>query len=191
MLYITSSFFYILTTISKSSRPPSVTDKKTSPANAKATGADSDEEAETANLKHDLALQRLLKESHLLDASSGSTSLSGKHRHKAMNLRLASLGARTSALEQERMPMAHRKGIIAKARGRDDKRRKEAQENGIILEKAMNAKKSSGSKRERGLGAPSVGSFRGGTLRLSQRDVASIHGPRPKLGGKMRPKIKR
>ena len=87
--------------------------------------------------------------------------------------------------------MAHRKGIIAKAQQREGKRRKEAQESGVILEKAVKAKKGNGEKRERGIGAPGVGSFRGGTLRLSKRDVASIQGPQRKANGKLRRKIQK
>ncbi|KAI9687572.1 MAG: hypothetical protein M1822_002182 [Bathelium mastoideum] len=151
--------------------------------------ADSDEEAEVVNLKNDFALQRLLRESHLLDPSSGSPSIARNSRHKALNLRLASLGATKPALEQAQMPMAHRKGISAKARQRQDRLRKEAQENGIVLERAAKRKSSSEGKRERGVGASSVGSFRGGTLRLNKRDVASIQGPRRKIGGKVRPKV--
>ena len=73
--------------------------------------------------------------------------------------------------------MAQRKGIAAKARQREDKRRREAQENGVILAKTHKAgEKKGGKRRERGVGAPGVGMFRGGTLQLSRRDVANIHG---------------
>ncbi|KAF2238633.1 hypothetical protein EV356DRAFT_529085 [Viridothelium virens] len=170
-----------------SSKPPSNAKKDSSSSKTKSTEADSDDEAEVTNLKNDLALQRLLRESHLLEASSGSD-LSGHRRHKAIDLRLASLGAKKPALQQDKMPMAHRKGIIAKAQAREGKRRREAQENGIILEKAVKAKKKMEGKRERGIGAPGVGSFRGGTLVLSRRDVASIRGPRGTVNnnGKLR-----
>ncbi|KAK6414733.1 pre-rRNA processing and 40S ribosomal subunit assembly [Oleoguttula sp. CCFEE 5521] len=74
---------------------------------------------EVANLQNDLALQRLLKESHLLDSSTfGSKSTSepeGKGRIKALDLRLQDLGSKTSHLAQEKMPISHRKGIVAKA----------------------------------------------------------------------------
>jgi hypothetical protein len=68
----------------------------------------------------------------------------------------------------------HRKGITAKATGREDKRRHEARENGIILEKAVKMKKERNT--ERALDRPAVGKFRGGMLRLGQHDVRSIHG---------------
>lgn len=79
------------------------------------------------------------------------------------------------------MPLAQRKGIIAKAAEKDDSRRKEAKENGIILEKVVKGKKKLGARRERGVGAPSVGKFQGGMLKLSKKDVADIEGPKRAL----------
>ena len=77
------------------------------------------------------------------------------------------------------MPIAQRKGIIAKATERENARRREALENGIVLEKAGQGRKKIGvKKRERGVGGPSVGKFRGGTLSLSKKDVAQIQGPK-------------
>lgn len=87
------------------------------------------------------------------------------------------------------MPLAHRKGIIAKKQSRDEERRKEAKENGVILEKERKKEKKEGGMRVRGVDAPSVGKFKGGTLRLSRRDVASIEGPKKqvsKVKGKRR-----
>jgi hypothetical protein len=135
-----------------------------------------DDASEAANLKKDLALQRLLAESHLLDSAKSPT-LSGNNRHKATDLRLQALGSKISILKQEKMPMSHRKGIIAKKGEKEDKRRREARENGIILEKAQ-MKKSSEGKRDRGVGAPGVGKFYGGTLTLSKKDISEIEGPR-------------
>jgi hypothetical protein len=77
--------------------------------------------------------------------------------------------------------MAHRKGMIAKQSEREAKRRREAKESGIILEKAKIEKKSSGGKRDRGVGAPAVGKFLGGTLKLSKKDIFDIEGPRKGL----------
>ncbi|KAK5151511.1 hypothetical protein LTR04_006599 [Oleoguttula sp. CCFEE 6159] len=161
-----------------SSKPPSTTAKTTSTAKQKTASMEEDS-SEAANLKNDLALQRLLKESHLLDPSS-SFSPSGMNRHKATDLRLRSLGSKASIMTQEKMPLSHRKGIIAKASEKEEKRRREAKENGIVLEKVA-MKRSAEGKRERGVGGPAVGKFRGGTLKLSKRDVASIEGP--KRGG--------
>ena len=156
---------------------------------AKQPEGESEEKAkESANLKHDLALQRLLKESHLLDASSfnGTTAMpEGKTRLRALDLRLHELGAKKSASEQEKMPLAHRKGIKAKAANRDASRRKEATENGVILEKVKMARAPE-KRRERGVSAPSVGKFKGGTLKLSSRDVRSIEGPKQRSSSKGR-----
>lgn len=84
------------------------------------------------------------------------------------------------------MPLAHRKGIIAKSAEREEKRRREARENGVVLEKRKQGNgKPDGKRRERGVGGPGVGSFRGGMLRLSRRDVMEIEGPKKKgKGGK-------
>ena len=143
------------------------------------------EEAATdaENLKKDLALQRLLKESHLLESRS-SLSLSGQNRHKALDLRLQDLGSKSSIYTQQKMPLAQRKGIIAKATRKDESRRRDAKENGIILEKAVKGKKKPEARRQRGIGAPSVGKFHGGMLKLSRKDVAEIVGPKKTLRGK-------
>jgi len=95
------------------------------------------------NLKNDLALQRLLRESHLLDTSNPTSSLalSGSNRHKAIDLRLQALGSKSSIMTQESMPMSHRKGITAKAAQKEAQRRKEAKENGIILETVVKKRK--------------------------------------------------
>ncbi|KAH7417600.1 hypothetical protein BKA64DRAFT_592282 [Cadophora sp. MPI-SDFR-AT-0126] len=138
---------------------------------------DDEDASEAANLKKDLALQRLLAESHLLESSKNPT-ISGNNRHKANDLRLQALGSKESILRQEKMPMSHRKGIISKQSEKETKRRSEARENGIILERAKMAKKSSAGKRDRGIGAPGVGRFSGGTLTLSKKDIYDIEGPK-------------
>jgi hypothetical protein len=147
----------------------------------KTSTADHEEDAsETANLKNDLALQRLLKESHLLDPSTFKGKASapeGKSRLKSLDLRLQDLGARKSVSEQQKMPLSHRKGIAAKVTDREERRRKEAAENGVVLEKAKSALKAA-KRRERSVGGPIVGKFNGGTLKLSSRDVKSIQGPK-------------
>ncbi|EEA24490.1 pre-rRNA processing and 40S ribosomal subunit assembly [Talaromyces marneffei ATCC 18224] len=144
-------------------------------------------ENETENLQNDLALQRLLKESHLLESGSSDLNPTGKNRHKALDLRLQALGAKTSIFAPNKMPKSHREGIQSKAIKTETTRRREARENGIILEKPVfKQKKSSIKRRERGVGAPAVGKFSGGTLRLSKQDLASIQGPSRKgrKGGK-------
>lgn len=146
-------------------------------------GEDEEDGAEALNLKHDLDLQRLLKESHLLEQAK-SASTPGSHRHKALDMRMQSLGSKESLFHQENMPLSHRKGIVAKATSREAMRRKEAKENGIILEKPSGKARST-TRRERGVDAPAVGKFRGGTLKLSKKDVLDIQGSgRFRSGGK-------
>ncbi|KAI9729979.1 MAG: hypothetical protein M1834_006177 [Cirrosporium novae-zelandiae] len=160
-----------------SSKPPTSDSQKLSKAKIKNPKDEAQDEADDAtNLKNDLSLQRLLRESHLLDQSS-IFSPSGSNRHKAIDIRLQSLGAKNSILIQEKMPMSQRKGIIAKAAHKEDFRRQEARENGIILEKVVKRKKDN-SHRDRGVGAPGVGRFKGGTLKLSRNDIAEIQGPK-------------
>ncbi|EEH46114.2 uncharacterized protein PADG_02264 [Paracoccidioides brasiliensis Pb18] len=136
------------------------------------------------NLKNDLALQRLLKESHLLE-SADDLNPTGAKRHRAIDLRMQSAGAKTSLFTQAKMPMSHRKGIMGKASKKERARRREARENGIILEKptfSTPGKNRSGSGRgslsKRGIGGPAIGKFAGGTLRLSKKDISDIQGPR-------------
>jgi hypothetical protein len=141
------------------------------------------------NLQNDLALQRLLKESHLLDPSASqraSFSTEGKGRLKALDMRLQDLGAKSSVLNQEKMPMAHRKGITSKTTGRQTTRRKEAAENGIILErfKSGTPKRPQARQRPRDVGGPGVGKFQRGMLKLSSRDVKDIVGSRTDKGGR-------
>jgi hypothetical protein len=81
------------------------------------------------------------------------------------------------------MPMSHRRGIVESARRRERVRRMEAKESGVVLEREQRGSTGKG-KRERAVGGPSVGKFRGGMLMLSRRDVASIEGPRKGVRGK-------
>ena len=178
---------------------------KPSAATAVSTKADPDGEGQdgTDNLQNDLALQRLLKESHLLDSNtfsangSGSSAPEGAARLRALDMRIRDLGGKKSHMDQERMPIAFRKGMVAKAGQREDKRRTEAKENGIILERfgaksaggggAGAATRGGGKERKRGgvigIGGPDVGTYRGATLRLSKNDIKGIEGS-GKRGGK-------
>jgi Domain of unknown function (DUF4602) len=131
--------------------------------------------AEATNLKHDLELQRLLKESHLLDRSCGAIPTHAS-RHRAMDLRMQSLGAKSSLFAPGKPPLSRHRGVTAKAKLKQVARRKEATENGIILEKESQTRDGKNVRRERGIGAPVVGKFRGGTLELSRRDLSDIHG---------------
>lgn len=76
--------------------------------------------------------------------------------------------------------MSHRQGIHAKATAREAFRRKEAKENGIILERAPISKRQRG-KKEHAVGDPSLGRFSEATLVLSEKDVRKIQGGRRAL----------
>ncbi|KAJ5955358.1 hypothetical protein N7501_009637 [Penicillium viridicatum] len=171
----------LLSDLDKPSTEPEPTSKK-----------EEEEDAhDSANLKHDLALQRLLKESHLLD-SADDLAPTGKNRLKALDMRMQSLGAKTSLYAQTKMPTAHRRGIKAKAASKEDRRRQEAKENGIILEKPSKVQKSSNNgRRERGVTGSSVGKFSGGTLNLNKDDIDRIQSSgRRMMGGRGRGKTR-
>lgn len=110
--------------------------------------------------------------------SASSLSHVGQNRHKALDLRLQDMGSKSSIFMQQKMPLAQRKGIKAKSAEREELRRRQAQENGIILEKASKSRSKESSSRQRGIGAPGVGKFHGGMLKLSKKDVADIEGPK-------------
>lgn len=80
--------------------------------------------------------------------------------------------------------MSHRRGIVAKASVKEASRRREAKENGIVLEKTQRPKKARDTRRDAGVGAPAVGKFKGGMLRLSTKDVADIEGSRDFAGNR-------
>jgi hypothetical protein len=176
-----------------SSKPP-----KTIPTSSKSLTVKKEPEDtelnESTNLKNDLDLQKLLRESHLLSASVTSSgtakttlSATGIARHKSTDLHLQSLGAKASVFAQKKMPMAQRKHESQKARLSEEKRRAEAKESGIILERPTMGRKGGIQKRERGergVGLPGVGKFKGATLSLSKKDVRSITGGPGKAKGK-------
>ena len=76
------------------------------------------------------------------------------------------------------MPMAMRKGMAKKKGEREDKRRREAKEAGVVLERAVKVRKQRVRDKEGDVGRPGVGRMKGGMLRLSERDVRSIEGRR-------------
>ncbi|KAL1872019.1 hypothetical protein VTK73DRAFT_1721 [Phialemonium thermophilum] len=151
-------------------------------------------------LANDLALQRLISESKILSehaafvnsrissslsssistsaSPSGATFADGRLRQRTTDLRLRALGSRESLIgPPTKMPMAMRKGIAAAAAAREAKRRREARENGIILERETRKTKKKGSRAHGpAVDLPGVGRMRGAELRLSQRDIRSIEG---------------
>lgn len=163
----------------QSSRPPRDVEAKVTGRSAQRL--DQDDAVEQMNMKHDLDLQRLLQESHLLERSKTSSDPS-KERRKALDLRVQALGAKDSLFTQHKMPVSHRVGIVKKAELKEARRRHDAKENGVILEKVSGSnngrpKRKGSQRRDRGVDQPGVGRFSGGTLKLSRRDVASIQGP--------------
>ncbi|OPB39319.1 hypothetical protein A0O28_0050250 [Trichoderma guizhouense] len=186
-----------------SSRPPDQTSspKPTAqPSSSKSSSAALPEDAPSL-LAQDLELRRLIAESHLLQtnkplslaAALSTTSSpnaqpkafsSGRVRQKALDMRIQALGSKTSILKQEKMPMHMRKGINAAAVEREAKRRREAKETGVILERETGKKK----KRDRRGGGggggfgPAVGRLKGAELRISERDVKKIEGTRDTFG---------
>ncbi len=107
-------------------------------------------------------------------------------------MRVQALGAKESILSQAKMPMSMRKGIVGAAATKEDRRRKEARENGIILEREVKKAKTTKKKGrgERPVDLPAVGRMRGAELRVSAREVkaiaASVRGPVGKTKRKRR-----
>ncbi|KAL6811017.1 hypothetical protein GGI42DRAFT_349976 [Trichoderma sp. SZMC 28013] len=186
-----------------SSRPPDQTSspKPTAqPPSSSKSSAALPEDAPSL-LAQDLELRRLIAESHLLQtnkplslaAALSTTSSpnaqpkafsSGRVRQKALDMRIQALGSKTSILKQEKMPMHMRKGINAAAVEREAKRRREAKETGVILERETGKKKKRDRKSGGGGGGfgPAVGRLKGAELRISERDVKKIEGTRDTFG---------
>ena len=81
--------------------------------------------------------------------------------------------------------MNMRKGITRHREEREAKRRREAKENGIILERPEVKKKKGGGgggKRDGGVDRPGIGRMRGAELRISEADVRKIEGSRDAFG---------
>jgi len=141
------------------SRPPLSSSSTTGKLPVDVESEDSDD---ADNIRNDTALQNLL---------SGKTKLFDSRS--------------IPHTEQKNVPMRIQKGIAQKRQERDDIRRKEAKEAGVVLERAVVKKKPS-ARRDRGLGGPSVGKFRGGLLKLGRKDVQDVQGR-----GRQSPKKKR
>lgn len=116
------------------------------------------EKTESEDIQNDIALQRLLSESHMLSVLQKSSpthsgvpsslkaleddlpteeQLQGKSRMRTLELRLQSLskinGHDTRVNKLEKVPMNIRKGMVEKHKIRISKHEKEAQEGGIVL----------------------------------------------------------
>lgn len=138
------------------------------------------DEDEQLNLDNDLALQRLIKESHIL-AEAGlsgvdiSTGITGKARHKTLESRLDDLGVKKTKTQQ--MPMNMRKGMTAKQQERHERHVKNSREAGIILARSEVTKAPKKQvKRERGLKIASVGRETRHGLIISKSEIAKYSG---------------
>lgn len=131
------------------------------------------------SVENDLALQRLISESHILaeanDYTGADISLDfdpiGKSRIKALDSRMHTLTGKTQ--KAQKMPMKMRQGVEAKRKERQDKKEKEAREAGIVLARKAKVKKST-TKRDRGLKIASVGKSTGHGIVVSERDIQRI-----------------
>ncbi|RPB19169.1 hypothetical protein L211DRAFT_662376 [Terfezia boudieri ATCC MYA-4762] len=161
----------------------------------KSTPSDSDDEDAATSLKNDLALQRLLRESHLLDPLNSTTSThpslapTGKNRHRAINTRIQALGGVDITKHKMPVPMKYAKAIAKEAR--EKKRVKVAKDGGIVLEKKTvseeerrKREKEERKRRENRGFKPAVGKFKNGALMLSKKDIREIEGPKERSGGK-------
>ncbi|ROW12770.1 hypothetical protein VMCG_00278 [Cytospora schulzeri] len=157
-------------------------------------GDDGQNEDSKALLAKDLELQRLISESHILSSAnpfntttSGAAKQAfagGKTRALTTDLRLQGLGGKGSIFSQQKMPMGMRKGITGAKAAREERRRREAKENGIILERPTgedaaakgkkNRKKSTFGRRDLPVDMPGMGRMKGGELRLNKRDVKAV-----------------
>ena len=177
----------------QSSRPPDQTAKPKDDAESTTVSSKALPEDAPSLLAQDLELRRLLAESHLLSRNRSTSAhanavvepksfATGRTRQKATDLRIQALGSGVSIHAQEKMPMNMRKGMVAAAGARESKRRREARENGVILEREVGKKK----RRDRGSGGdvhrPGVGRLKGAELRISERDVKGIEGGRDVFG---------
>ncbi|KAA8898488.1 hypothetical protein TRICI_006550 [Trichomonascus ciferrii] len=144
-------------------------------------GAQDDKES----LEKDIALQRLISESHILaegrDQFSGadiSTDFDpiGKTRHKTLSSRLESLGGISDKNAKQRAPMNIQQGINAKRQERKEKHEKYAKEAGIVLARPTSSVKKAPIKRDKGLKIASVGKNTRHGLKISEKDIQKVSG---------------
>ncbi|KAL1899446.1 pre-rRNA processing and 40S ribosomal subunit assembly [Sporothrix stenoceras] len=138
---------------------------------------------------------------NLANHKSSQPFAAGRLRQKATDLRIQAVANKAkgdavgggtvtvsqtseSIFTQAKMPMAMRKGIAAAAASREKKRRQEAKEAGIVLERPVLKPSKSAAKRMRAVDAPAVGRLRGSELKLRDRDVREIEGPKKSMGKK-------
>ncbi|OLL22794.1 hypothetical protein NEOLI_004687 [Neolecta irregularis DAH-3] len=156
-----------------SSKPPS---SKTAAQLKHSRGTDDDDDDDDSiNLKHDVALQRLLRESHLLHKEASSErglELTGKSRIKALEQYATSLGGKVKA---DRTPMRIKRGIKEKAQKRKEKNAREAMEAGIVTSKEKKVKKRVFKKNSGLDNLHRVGKFKGGTLSINESEIRRVN----------------
>lgn len=144
-----------------------------------------EEKEEQEDLKNDLALQRLIQESHILagttkhgyytgaDISTEYDAPIGKARLKVMSSRLDKLGVKG---KQDKIPMlAQRHRTNRETRLRDEYEAY-ARENGIVMASTSKKPSKKPVKRQRGLKIASVGRETKHGLRISKKDIAQVTG---------------
>lgn len=122
-----------------------------------------------------------------MDPSSETLEARGTQRLKALHLRMEALGGKR--ITQQKAALNVKRGIEGKRVEREKKRRREARETGVVLEKEKKVVKvrKKGTVAGKGLGvldAPAVGRFKGGALVLSKKDVRDITGGGERKGDK-------
>ncbi|CCG81470.1 Predicted protein [Taphrina deformans PYCC 5710] len=147
---------------------------------------DSGSESDAADdLKKDKELQRLLRESHLLQAQgNGSLETEGRIRHKATAAQLIANGA--SKPKQRKMPIGMRKGIEAAANKREGAADKYNRDNGIVT--ARKAAPVVQKRSNKTLHELNLGKYKNGKLSISRKEIDRVNGPR---GGSAKGKKKR
>ncbi|KKA29272.1 hypothetical protein TD95_005460 [Thielaviopsis punctulata] len=158
---------------------------------------DADNEDSATLLKQDIELQRLLNESHLLAeptarlhvvSNTNKPFSAGKLRVKTTDMRIQALHhSAGSSLVQQNIPMNIRKGRHAAQAAREEKRRRDARENGVVLERkgvdpAAKKRRRTGDYAGPRVDMPGVGRMSGAELRISDRDVRNIEGPKRSFG---------
>jgi hypothetical protein len=131
----------------------------------------SPEDDEAQNLKHDIALQRLLRESNLL-AEYATKEDPGRLRHLTLDSRISHLGGKEIA--KGNVPLRIQKGIETAKAKRREKSEREAQEAGILM--PVKRKSKPEKVRERGLRTVSgVGKFKNGMLKINAREIRRVN----------------
>ncbi|ORY86181.1 hypothetical protein BCR37DRAFT_385663 [Protomyces lactucae-debilis] len=141
------------------------------------------------DIKKDKALQRLLRDAHLLDGTTEALELQGgKARQQSVAEQLKRSGAKQVA--QRKMPVGMRLGMRDAAKKKATAHEESMRENGIITAKKTHADKQAmmprkKQKKERSLGTMAgVGRYKNGTLTISKREIDSVNGTGAKQGGK-------